>query len=102
MESLKNHDYSGTDDGTEVSHFFQGIRNTELEAAVMLSKPNHRIMTIILMPWCLLLVELHSICVAMMRSQLSKPELMLFSGKIEYKNYPKTVWNSCPENSRCR
>ena len=34
MESLPDYDYSGMDNGTNVHHFLQGIKSTELEAAV--------------------------------------------------------------------
>ena len=34
MESLANHGYSCTNDGTKLCHILQGIRSTELEAAV--------------------------------------------------------------------
>ena len=34
MESLTDYGYSGMDNGTKVSHFLQGIKSTELEAAV--------------------------------------------------------------------
>ena len=34
MEGLTDYGYKGMDNGTKVSHFLQGIKNTELELAV--------------------------------------------------------------------
>ena len=34
MESLADNGYSGVNNGTEICHFLQGIKSTELEAAV--------------------------------------------------------------------
>ena len=93
MESLIDHGYSGMNNGTRVHHIFQGIKSTELEAAVnvvwaqqskygkdfnaTVSYLGHLVMK---KGYCI-----KSVHIAKILSQPTKPKMVPFMGKIQCK-----------------
>ena len=104
MESLTDYSYSGMDNGTKVHHFFQGIKSTELEAAVKVvwTKPGkygtdfdaaasylgHMVMKED--------PSMQSVHIAKIRRQLLKPSVAVFMGNPRQSGIP------CQKSSRCR
>ena len=43
--------------------------------------------------------NMQSVSIAKTGSQVAKPKVVAFMGKIECKKYPKTGWNSCVKSS---
>ena len=102
MENLIDYGYRRMDNGIKVCHFLQGIKITELEAAVNVvwTQPKKYgtdfnvtmyYLGQMVMKECASMQYVH---IAKTESQWVKPKVAAFMGKIESNKYPKAVWNS--------
>ena len=91
MEDLADHGYNGTNNCTKVCNFPQWIKSTELEEKY--SKDFDAPMSHHSQMGTKKGYNMQSIHTAKTRHQPAKPKVVVFTGKIECKKYPKTVWN---------
>ena len=102
MESLTDYGYSCIDNGTKVHHFLQGIKSSELEAAInvvcaQLEKYGTDFDAVVsylsqMVTKKGLIVQ--SVWIATTGSQPVRLKVVAFMGKVECKKYLKAVWNS--------
>ena len=92
MESLTDYSYSGIDNHTKVCHFLQGIKSTEMEAAinVVRDQPENYGMdfdaTVSYLGQMVMKKKpsIESVCIAKARSQMVRPKVAASTGSVEY------------------
>ena len=101
MESLTDCGYSSMDNGTKVCNFCQGIKSPELKAAVNIVQAQPEKCrtdfdaTVSYLGQMVMKKgrTMQSVHIAKTGSQLVRPNVAAFRGKIDCKKYPKAVWN---------
>ena len=108
MESLTDYGYSRMDNGSKVYHFLQGVKNTELEAAVNVvwAQPEKygtdldTTMSYMGQMVTKNSILMQSVHIAETGCQLVKLKVVTFMGKMDCKKYPKAVWNFMPKEQQ--
>ena len=102
MENLTDYGCSLMDNGTKVHHFLQGIKSSELKAAVNVVWVQPEMYRMDFGATMFYLgqiitkkgLTMQSVYIAKTRSQSVRPKVAAFMWNIKCKKYPMAVWNS--------